>query len=75
MAEKLRHRIDASPIVLATGQQVFPTMSFGVAGPEGHSLESLFAAADQALYVAKRKGRNRVEAASVPGSGSVSVAG
>jgi PleD family two-component response regulator len=50
-------------------------MSFGVAGPEGHSLESLFAAADQALYVAKRKGRNRVEAASVPGSGSVSVAG
>ncbi len=75
VAEKLRHRIDASPIVLATGQQVFPTMSFGVAGPEGHSLESLFAAADQALYVAKRKGRNRVEAASVPGSGSVSVAG
>lgn len=75
VAEKLRHRIDASPIVLGTGQQLFPTMSFGVAGPDGHNLESVFAAADEALYLAKRKGRNRVEVAPVPGAGAVSAAG
>lgn len=75
VAEKLRHRIDASPIALASGQQLFPTMSFGVAGPEGHSLESLFAAADQALYAAKRKGRNRVEVAPAPGADTVIAAG
>jgi diguanylate cyclase (GGDEF)-like protein len=63
VAEKLRGRIDANPIVLESGQRVFPTMSFGVGGPEGFAPEALFGAVDQALYAAKNKGRNRVEVA------------
>ena len=40
------------------------TVSIGVAGgPAGTELEVLLAAADAALYQAKRSGRNRVEAA------------
>lgn len=62
VAEKLRRRIDESPIRLETGQMVFPTMSFGVGGPEANAdPEALFALIDQALYEAKHQGRNRIE--------------
>lgn len=64
VAEKLRRRIDETPITLASGQTVFPTMSFGVGTPHGSSTgEGLFAQVDQALYRAKQLGRNRIEAA------------
>jgi len=63
VAEKMRRRIDENPLSLESGQKVFPTMSFGVGGPEGHTVNSLFSAVDQSLYVAKHKGRNRVEVA------------
>jgi diguanylate cyclase (GGDEF)-like protein len=61
VAEKIRRRIDEQPVTLDSGQNVFPTMSFGVGTPDGADAENLFARVDQSLYVAKRKGRNRIE--------------
>ena len=61
VAEKIRRRIYERPVTLDSGQCVFPTMSFGVGGPEEENPDSLFRRVDEALYAAKRKGRNRVE--------------
>jgi diguanylate cyclase (GGDEF)-like protein len=61
VAEKIRRRIDETPVTLESGQNVFPTMSFGLGAPDTGDGASLFARVDQCLYVAKRKGRNRVE--------------
>ena len=62
-AERVREAFERSGIVDETGP-VDTTVSIGVAGgPAGTELEVLLAAADAALYQAKRGGRNRVEAA------------
>jgi diguanylate cyclase (GGDEF)-like protein len=62
-AERVREAFESSGIVDDTGP-VATTVSIGVAGgPAGTELEVLLAAADTALYQAKRGGRNRVEAA------------
>jgi diguanylate cyclase (GGDEF)-like protein len=62
-AERVREAFESSGIVDETGP-VDTTVSIGVAGgPAGTELEVLLAAADSALYQAKRGGRNRVEAA------------
>jgi diguanylate cyclase (GGDEF)-like protein len=62
-AERVREAFEASGIVDETGP-VDTTVSIGVAGgPAGTELEVLLAAADTALYQAKRSGRNRVEVA------------
>jgi len=62
-AERVREVFENSGIVDKTGP-VDTTVSIGVAGgPAGTELEVLLAAADAALYQAKRGGRNRVEAA------------
>ena len=60
VAERLRHAIESGQ---AAGLDV--TMSFGVSSSGGGSFEydEVFAAADAALYDAKRGGRNRVEIA------------
>jgi diguanylate cyclase (GGDEF)-like protein len=63
VAERVREVFQASGIVSDDGP-VDTTVSIGVAGgPAGTELEVLLAAADTALYQAKRGGRNRVEAA------------
>ena len=63
VAERLRRRIAAEPFVISQGQRSIPvTLSIGIAalrGP-GESAASLIKRADQALYRAKRDGRNRV---------------
>jgi diguanylate cyclase (GGDEF)-like protein len=62
-ADRVREAFENSGIVVEEGP-VDTTVSIGVAGgPAGTELEVLLAAADTALYQAKRGGRNRVEAA------------
>jgi len=63
-AERLRERIEGTPIVGGKGS-ILVTTSFGVSAcrPESgeiHILGRLIRDADQALYEAKRSGRNRV---------------
>ncbi len=65
LAEKLRQRIEASPV--RWEQLAIPiTTSIGLAGataPEKHDFDRLYSDADKALYLAKQRGRNRVECA------------
>ncbi|OBS30128.1 hypothetical protein A9O67_08850 [Tepidimonas fonticaldi] len=60
-AEKLRQRIAATPFALANGVHLSLTASIGVAPYSGHpDYQYLINQADEALYRAKRGGRNRV---------------
>ncbi|MGH9503510.1 MAG: diguanylate cyclase [Terriglobales bacterium] len=58
----------ARPAGEAQSQEVSVTVSIGVAEPKAraNAVEDVVHAADQALYRAKRAGRNRVEFASLP---------
>lgn len=60
--DRLRERLDESPIPLPGGKSLPITVSFGVAAlaPDA-SVEEVIARADAALYKAKEHGRNRVE--------------
>ncbi len=73
VAERLRAAVSASacPRRDGTGESVRVTLSIGVAtAPEhGETLEALFAAADGALYGAKRAGRDAVTRAGSAGVG------
>jgi two-component system cell cycle response regulator len=60
VAERIRAAVDEHDWKSRLGPARRPTVSIGVASGRG-SLEQLFAAADTALYLAKRNGRNRVE--------------
>jgi diguanylate cyclase (GGDEF)-like protein len=63
VAERVREVFAASGVVCEEGP-IDTTVSIGVAGgPPGTELEVLLAAADTALYQAKRSGRNRVATA------------
>lgn len=65
VAERLRTRITESPFSLGPGRGAVPvTISIGIAaiGPDQATPEALLKRADQALYEAKRSGRNRVVA-------------
>lgn len=64
-AEKLRHALGERPLDLL-GQLVPVTASIGVTGLKANqraSIDALYAAADVALYAAKKNGRDRVECA------------
>jgi len=64
LAERLRADLEAAMIELPDGSEVSVTASFGV-GVKGEleRAEQLVASADEALYEAKRNGKNRVVAA------------
>lgn len=64
LAERIRLTVAAQPIHITSGQDLRVTTSIGVVWHDGHSviaLDHLLARADNALYAAKRLGRNRVE--------------
>jgi diguanylate cyclase (GGDEF)-like protein len=65
IAERLRdHVAKADPGVLDKRQLPAVTISLGITGRQpGYSLDMMIAAADVAMYHAKRNGRNRVEVA------------
>jgi two-component system cell cycle response regulator len=63
VAERLRRRIAAEPFAIGQGARHIPvTISIGIAGLRGKddTAAQLLKRADQALYRAKRDGRNRV---------------
>jgi len=65
VAERLRRSIETTPIEISRAPgKLNITISIGIAASEGtgDSAESLLRRADQALYSAKRAGRNRVVA-------------
>jgi two-component system cell cycle response regulator len=61
VAERLRSSIEEAPIQISNGA-INLTVSIGVAAKDEYTtdLETLIARADQAMYIAKHKGRNRV---------------
>ncbi|MCB2225470.1 MAG: diguanylate cyclase [Desulfarculaceae bacterium] len=63
VAERLRKKIEGHAFQ-AEGQEISCTISLGLASfdPETDDLDSWHNRADQALYLAKEKGRNRAEA-------------
>lgn len=71
-AERLRAAVDALrvPAPAQRGGEIHISISVGVAtAPEqGDTLDTLFAAADGALYAAKRRGRNVVATAGMTGA-------
>jgi two-component system cell cycle response regulator len=65
IAERLRQSIETTPVQISRAPgQINITISIGIARCEGgdDSAEKLLHRADQALYRAKRSGRNKVVA-------------
>jgi diguanylate cyclase (GGDEF)-like protein len=62
LAERLRLKIEETE-VMHKGKKIKVTGSFGIASyfAESETLETMLTKADDALYIAKEKGRNRVE--------------
>lgn len=64
MGERWRQRIESTPYEMPDGRRAKVTVSIGAAQLDASmsSPEALIAAADQKLYLAKKNGRNRIEA-------------
>jgi len=62
IAERLRASVEAQPFDVEAGAPLRITVSIGVASwpLQGEGVDTLVAAADTALYAAKRSGRNRI---------------
>ncbi|MFN7901938.1 MAG: PleD family two-component system response regulator [Holosporales bacterium] len=63
VAERLRRAVESAPFILPSGEEIKITISVGVACTrdiKGINKTTLLKVADQALYKAKRSGRNRV---------------
>ncbi|MCZ2822706.1 GGDEF domain-containing protein [Modestobacter sp. VKM Ac-2977] len=72
-AAEVLDAVRAAPLALPDGSLLAISVSLGVAHAPTHAtgLEELYAAADAALYAAKRAGRGRVEVATVGATTSV----
>ena len=68
LAERVREAVAATPVPLPDGSTALLTVSLGVAvsSISGFDLDQLLSDADDALYRAKRGGRNRVELVKEP---------
>jgi two-component system cell cycle response regulator len=64
VAERLRKVLADNPVSIGDGLEINVTASLGIANRDENTktLEILITRADQALYVAKHNGRNRVAA-------------
>ena len=66
LAERGRTALEKRTILAPNGSRIYVTVSLGVAAyPEGVGSDNLVAAADGALYEAKRAGKNKVMTAGV----------
>jgi diguanylate cyclase (GGDEF)-like protein len=63
MADRIRTKVENSPLISSSGEVIYMTISCGVANwHENKNPDQLFSLADHRLYQAKSTGRNRIVA-------------